>query len=83
MCACVCVCLEPFHLVHVKPQSHILFFNPEPLRQIVVNVLYRSHAAEAASVGQHPLQRGCGRWHVTYKTHQGLMKCIRRTEDKH
>lgn len=66
---CVCVHMPvSLHLIHVKPQSHILFFNPEPLRQIIVNVLYCSHSAEAASVGQHPLQRSTGRWHVTYRT---------------
>lgn len=54
------------HLIHEKPQSHILFFNPKPLRQILVNVLYCSHSAKAASVGQHPLQWGSGRWHITW-----------------
>lgn len=48
------------HLTVVEPQSHVLLLDAEPLGQVEVDVLDGAHAAEAARVGQHPLQRGVG-----------------------
>lgn len=53
------------HLTVVEPESHILLLDAESLGQVQVDVLDGGHAAEAACVGQHPLQRSVGRWHVT------------------
>lgn len=47
---CVCVILQPLHLIDVEPESHILLFNSESLWQVIMNVLYSTHSAEAASV---------------------------------
>lgn len=53
------------HLTVVEPEPHVLLLDAEPLRQVQVDVLNGAHAAEAARVGQHPLQRSVGGWHVT------------------
>lgn len=53
------------HLTVVEPESHVLLLDAESLGQVEVDVLDGAHAAEAACVGQHPLQRSVGGWHVT------------------
>lgn len=53
------------HLTVVEPESHVLLLDAESLGQVKVDVLDGAHAAEAAGVGQHPLQRSVGRRHVT------------------
>lgn len=53
------------HLTVVEPESHVLLLDAESLGQVEVDVLDGAHAAEAAGVGQHPLQRSVGRRHVT------------------
>lgn len=53
------------HLTVVEPESHVLLLDAESLGQVQVDVLDGAHAAEAARVGQHPLQRSVGGRHVT------------------
>lgn len=53
------------HLTVVEPESHVLLLDAESLGQVEVDVLDGAHAAEAACVSQHPLQRSVGGWHVT------------------
>lgn len=53
------------HLTVVEPESHVLLLDAQSLGQVEVDVLDGAHAAEAARVGQHPLQRSVGGWHVT------------------
>lgn len=48
------------YLTVVEPEPHVLLLDPEPLRQIQVDVFDGAHAAEAPSVSQHPLQRRIG-----------------------
>lgn len=61
------------HLTVVEPEPHVLLFDAESLGQVQVDILDGGHAAEAACVGQHPLQRSVGGRHVT---------CYSRTADQ-
>lgn len=53
------------HLTVVEPESHVLLLDSEPLGQVQVDVLDGAHAAEAARVGEHPLQGSVGRRHAS------------------
>lgn len=53
------------HLTVVEPESHVLLLDAEPLGQVQVDVLDGAHAAEAARVGEHPLQGSVGRRHAS------------------
>lgn len=53
------------HLTVVEPESHVLLLDAESLRQVQVDVLDGTHAAEAACVGEHPLQGSVGRRHTS------------------
>ena len=48
------------HLAVVQPEPHVLLLDSEPLGQVEVDVFDGGHAAEAACVGQHPLEGGIG-----------------------
>ena len=53
------------HLTVVEPESHVLLLDAESLGQVEVDVLDGGHPAEAACVGQHPLERSIGGWNIT------------------
>lgn len=53
------------HLTDVEPKSHVFLLNAEPLGQVDVDIFNGVYAAEAAGVGQHPLQRSVGGWNTT------------------
>lgn len=53
------------HLTVIEPQSHVFLLDAESLGQVEVDVLDSVHTAEAACVGQHPLQRSVRRWNAT------------------
>lgn len=59
-------CVSSFaHLTHVEPKSHVFLLNAKPLGQVEVDIFNSVHAAEAACVGQHPLQRSVRGWNAT------------------
>lgn len=64
------------NLTVVEPEPHVLLFNAEPLGQVQVDVLNGGHAAKAARVGQHPLQRGVGGRHVTCSKTEDQIKLL-------
>lgn len=53
------------HLTVVEPEPHVLLLDAQSLGQVQVDVFDSAHAAEAAGVGQHPLQRSVGRGHAS------------------
>lgn len=64
------------HLTVVEPEPHVLLLDAESLGQVEVDVLDGAHAAEAACVGQHPLQRSVGGRHVTWKENQTIILTV-------
>lgn len=51
-------------LAVVEPKPHVFLFDAEPLGQVEVDIFNGVYAAEAACVGQHPLQRSIGGWNA-------------------
>lgn len=53
-------------LTVVEPKPHVFLLDAEPLGQVEVDIFDGVYAAEAACVGQHPLQRSIGGWNAAW-----------------